>query len=213
MRKHIDCDLTGFAYDFSVCMHPERNGAPYRNALSLIREESLEAKMIAVVCSWEDPEKVHAVKVSGSKEAEYAVVVNCVGTELKTSALIASVHDNGEQSAGSYGLTPVAGDLHSCHGTCQDHVDRLRDVDQFAHTYTVENGLETGAVSSLAYGGVKSDSGTELSALWHTAASNPIPALILKSRTMPDEGEEAWPSALPGARFKGLWVKGSSRED
>ena len=162
VRKHIDCDLTGLACDFSVCMNPERNGAPDRDALSLIREESLEAKMIAVVCSWEDPEKVHAVKVSGSKEAEYAVVVNCVGTELKTSALIASVHDNGEQSAGSYGLTPVAGDLHSCHGTCQDHVDRLRDVDQFAHTYTVENGLETGAVSSLAYGGVKSDSGTDI---------------------------------------------------
>ena len=50
----------------------------------------------------------------------------------------------------------------------------------------------------------------ELSALWQTAASNPMPALMLKSLTFPGSPEGSFSSLrLPET---GLWVKESSME-
>ena len=113
--------------------------------------------MVPVVSGREDPEKVHAVKVSGAEQPKDTVIVYSVGTELEASALVTSVHDNCKQSAGPECFASVAGDLHSCHGTCQDHMDCLGHIDQLAHVNAVENGLETGTVSPLTHGSIKAD--------------------------------------------------------
>ena len=118
--------------------------------------------MVSVISGWEDPEKVQAVQVAGPEQSKDTVITYRVGTEFEASALITGVHNDCKQSARPESLTPIAVNLHSYHGACKDHVDRLGDVDQFAHTETVEESLERGTVSPLTYCGVKSDSRTDI---------------------------------------------------
>ena len=134
--------MTGLAGNFSICMDPERNGAADRDAFSFIREEALEAEMVSVVGSRKDPEEIHTVQVAGAEKPKDTVIVYSIGTEFEATSLIAGVHDDGKQSAGAECFPPITGNLHTLHGACQDHVDRLGDIDQLAHADAVEDSLE-----------------------------------------------------------------------
>ena len=162
MRKHIDCDVTGFTQDFSVCMDPQRPGAPDRNAPGPITEYALKFQMVTAVGSREDPEKVHAVQVVGTAEIEDLVSIHGVRTEFETAAFIAGIHDDSKQCAGIDLLIVTAPDLHTDHRAGHDHVDRLGDIGQLSQADAVEDRLKMRAVSPLADGRIKPDPGADI---------------------------------------------------
>lgn len=155
MRKQVDRYLGGLAHDFSVCVHPEGNGALDRDTPSLIGKEPLEAQVVPVVSSGKDAEEIHTVEVACSEEVEDSVAARGIGTELKPASLVACIHDYCKECPGTECLMPVTGDLHSDHRTCEDHMDCLGNIDQFAHPNRVQKRFEGGAVGSLADCGVK----------------------------------------------------------
>ena len=97
-----------------------------------------EAHMASVIGGGEDAEEVHAIQVIGAEKIQFAICIHSVGTEFETAALITGVHGNGEERARLQVCKAVASDLHTDHGTCQDHMDGFRNIDQLAHTELVE---------------------------------------------------------------------------
>ena len=162
MRKNIDRDLTRLAQDFSVGVHPERNGAADRETPASVGEQAFKAQMISVIRSREDPEEVHAAEVICAEKIQKAVAVDRIGAEFEAASLITGVHDHCEESPGAVGIFTVAGDLHSDHRAREDHVNRLRDIDQLSHADHAQNRFKKGAVSPLADRCVESDPGADV---------------------------------------------------
>lgn len=92
MRSQIDRYTAGLAENFSICVHPQRNGASDREALAFACEEALETHVISIVSSGKDPEEIHAVKVIGAEEIQDPVSVDRIGAEFKASSFVACVH-------------------------------------------------------------------------------------------------------------------------
>ena len=138
-------------------MDPERNRAADRKALAAVREQAFKAEMTPVVGGRENAEEIHPVQVICAEQVEHAVAVNSVGAEFKAAPLVACVHDHCKKCPGAIRISAVAGDLHPDHGTGQDHVDRLRDIDKFSHTDLAEDRLEERIVRLMADCRVKSD--------------------------------------------------------
>lgn len=133
VRKQVDRDLGGLAHDLSVCVHPEGNGTLDRDTPSLIGKEPLEAQVVPVVSSGKDAEEIHTVEVACSEEVEDSVAARGIGTELKPASLVACIHDYCKECPWAEGFSSVTGDIHSDHGTCEDHMDCFGNIDQLAH--------------------------------------------------------------------------------
>ena len=133
-------------------MNPERDRAFDGEAFSFIGEKAFKAQMISVIRSREDPEEVHAAEVICAEKIQKAVAVDRIGAEFEAASLITGVHDHCEESPGAVDIFTVAGDLHSDHRAREDHVYRLRDIDQLSHAHHAKDRFEKGAVSPLADG-------------------------------------------------------------
>ena len=134
----------------------------YCETSAAVGEQAFKAEMISVIRSREDPEEIHAVQVICAKQIEYAVIVYSIRAELEPAPLITCIHDNCEEGPGAVSTLAVAGDLHSDHRACEDHVDRFRDIDELSHADLAQDRFEKGTVSTLADCRVKSDPGTDV---------------------------------------------------
>ena len=133
--------------------------------------------MLTVIGGGEDPEEVHAVEVIGAEKIQFAVRTHSVRAEFESAAFVAGVHDNGKERARLRICVPVTSDLHTDHGTCQDHMDGFRNIDQLAHTEFVEQRLEMRTVGLLTYSRVKSDSGADVEKSFCSGLSSGIRAM------------------------------------
>ena len=162
MRIQIHGDAARLAQHFTIGVDPERDRAADLYPLSFISKQTFKAHMIPVISGREDPEEIQAVQVIGTEQIQFSVCIDSVRTELESAAFVTCIHDNCKECAGLHICISVTGDLHSDHRACQYHMDSFRDVDQLSHTDLVEEDLEPGIVSLLAYSSIKSDAGADV---------------------------------------------------
>ena len=74
MRENVNSDMARLTEDFSVGVDPQRCRALNGDLSAPARKQSFEPEVAAVVSGREDPEEVHAVKVTGSEAPDPELV-------------------------------------------------------------------------------------------------------------------------------------------